>query len=132
MDWIITSSHAIEDVLNIPVMSKKMPGILGTYVLPIDAVFSLRKAKSTTLLDLEKVVTSQLSHTTPNNIKFTHLTIDEDDVNEMELQEEEDEDEDVYDENEEDEEPVEEMHEPEWNTDDDEDVTPMMLKDASK
>tara|TARA_Y100000389_G_C17322174_1_gene443675 strand:+ start:472 stop:879 length:408 start_codon:yes stop_codon:yes gene_type:complete len=55
-DWVITSSHPVADILAVKLLDKTLPGFLGTFFYPEDAVFHLNSKKSTTISDFQNVV----------------------------------------------------------------------------
>lgn len=61
-EWKITSDVRVEDVSTAPkVLDRILPGRLGSFVYPDDAVFSLRNARRTSLADLDATLCAERS-----------------------------------------------------------------------
>lgn len=67
--WTITSNEPVEAVLDCPLLSCELPGRLGTYFYPKDAVFAMRHLRCTrrshwtSTLDAEENMPSQREST---------------------------------------------------------------------
>jgi hypothetical protein len=59
VSWEITSNHTHADVLHVPLLPHTLPGSLGTYILPHDAVFTLHGARATRCADWASTLASQ-------------------------------------------------------------------------
>lgn len=59
-EWTITSDTPVGPaMLDVPLLSRQLPGRLGCYVYPADAVFSLRNKKSTSSADFSRAVADE-------------------------------------------------------------------------
>lgn len=61
-EWVITSNMTIESVLHCALVTKLLPGLIGTYIYPVDAVLHLRNAPSTRLTTVEELMQRERKH----------------------------------------------------------------------
>jgi hypothetical protein len=72
-DWTITSNVPLEDLAETPVLEKALPGLLGSYFYPSDAVFSICKVKNTTKKHFEEVVAREEQRLKTRNKRFVQV-----------------------------------------------------------
>lgn len=73
-EWEITSDRAIADVPFCDVLDRILPGRLGSYVYPADAVFACATRKSTTDADLASIIAKERSKRTGGHY-INHITV---------------------------------------------------------
>ena len=56
-EWCITSDHTVEEVFDekLPLLNLRLPGQLGAYLYPSDAVFHIKTLDHTSLEDFEAI-----------------------------------------------------------------------------
>ena len=97
-DWEVTSDSPIESVCDGAVLTKELPGRLGAYVYPWNAVFTLKNKTQTSLQDYynschsETVIVTERHHMNHISVEVTETTVQSD--NECEDEEEEEDDDD--------------------------------------
>ena len=117
--WEITSDIPIDRVPEINVIDRCFPGRLGSFIYPMDAVFTLKHATTTTCADLKRILFAERSQRSSQS-HLNHISVSEHEtiVEENNASDDEDEesetDEDDVDENCEGEE-----GDAEWDEDDD-------------
>lgn len=121
--WVITSDVCLgPDLLTTPVLDRVLPGALGCYVYPMDAVLHMTDRKATRVSDVADLLRDTTQTVDRYHVlRLNHLTVRE---SEEMPPEEEDESESEEEASEDDEEVEEEDDvetvEPEWNASDDE------------
>lgn len=95
--WTITSTVPIDDVIHTTVLDRILPGLLGAFVYPDDAVFSMKKKRETTCSDLRRVLQEESSNRQTHG-HINHISIREDLAAREDPSDEEEEDEEAEDE----------------------------------
>ena len=79
--WEITSDIPIERVPHVAIMNRRLPGRLGSFIYPHDAVFTLKGASKTTHADFDVVIVRERSKRASTG-HLNHISVSEQDLNE--------------------------------------------------
>ena len=94
-EWCITSNHAVDAPMNWSVCERTLPGRLGAYVYPNDAIFAIHGKAQTRVVDLNEAIATERSarrdSTRVNHISISEITSEVAHVSDEEEDEEEDE-----------------------------------------
>lgn len=90
--WEITSDYTIADVPFCPVTTRVLPGRLGTYIYPDDAVLTCSDLKVTKKCDFDRVLQQERSNRT-EVCHINHMSVATDEVDANGVDEVSDEDE---------------------------------------
>jgi len=91
---MITSDVAIDGVIHATVLDRILPGLLGAFVYPDDAVFSMKKTSETTCSELRRVSQEESSKRQTRG-HINHISITERDVTHEDPSDEEEEEEEA-------------------------------------
>ena len=117
--WEITSDIPIDRVPDVQIIDRRLPGRLGSFIYPLDAVFTLKRMPKTTCADFETVLSNERSKRFPTG-HLNHISILEDQMtNETTNMSDDDEDESESNDDEGDEN-CQDEHDSQWDDDDDE------------
>ena len=107
--WCITSNVPVQDLLDCAVLDELLPGSLGTYVYPSDAVLC-RKERTTTTGDVQTLIeTRRRDAYVESRWRANPMTVVATDTNDASDSSDEEDDEDDPDASEDNEEPVEDV-----------------------
>ena len=100
-DWEITSGHRVDEIATVDIVERMLPGRLGSFIYPSDAVFTLKKSANTLPHHLEEIVARERSKRNGIN-RINHISV------EIDVDQRQSEDEDMSGDDDEDEDPDEE------------------------
>lgn len=77
--WEITSDSPIDRVPEINVLDRCLPGRLGSFIYPMDAVFTLKHGTKTTCADLKRILLTERSQRSSQS-HLNHISVSEHDT----------------------------------------------------
>jgi hypothetical protein len=73
-EWTITSNEPLEALLHCPLLSRTLPGRLGTHFYPEDAVFAMRHVRCTRRAHWETTLAAEMSSRRETTDTVVHVT----------------------------------------------------------
>lgn len=114
-EWYISSSVKLKDIFFCPLTTNILPGSLGTYIYPEDAVFCMKNKNTTRCADFKTILKKETVAIFTPETNLSHMTLNSSMLNMSKSDDEEDNDE-------EEEEHEEEEHDEEEEERDEEEV----------